>query len=141
MKLSKSTIKKSKRIGRGPSSKRGKTSCRGQHGQNARHRVSSRFSTTSFFKKIPKYGFTNVHKRKIYTISSFSIDRYLSNKECDRLDKNDMIKIFNVPKNHDIKIIGKNIDGRIKSIYWDFISKQMSYFFKSVNVTNEKNNA
>lgn len=63
------TRKKRKRVGRGLSSGSGKTSGRGQKGQKARSKVRVGFEggQTPLFQRLPKRGFTNIH-RKEYAI-------------------------------------------------------------------------
>lgn len=60
-----------KRIGRGTGSGHGKTSCRGHNGQNSRSgggvRPGFEGGQTPLFKRLPKRGFTNIH-RKEYSI-------------------------------------------------------------------------
>ncbi|HLS34865.1 MAG TPA: 50S ribosomal protein L15 [Bacillota bacterium] len=60
---------KRKRVGRGMSSGSGKTSGRGQKGQKARSKVRVGFEggQTPLFQRLPKRGFTNIH-RKEYVI-------------------------------------------------------------------------
>src|SRR5699024_10664851 len=69
LKPTKGNRKKRKRVGRGMSSGSGKTSGRGKKGQKARSKVRVGFEggQTPLFQRLPKRGFTNVH-RKEYTV-------------------------------------------------------------------------
>lgn len=64
--------RKSKRVGRGPSSGHGKTATRGHKGQWARSgggvRPGFEGGQTPLFKRIPKRGFTNARFQKTYSI-------------------------------------------------------------------------
>lgn len=68
------TRKKRKRVGRGLSSGSGKTSGRGQKGQKARSKVRVGFEggQTPLFQRLPKRGFTNIH-RKEYAIVNLEV--------------------------------------------------------------------
>jgi len=74
-------IKKKRRLGRGIGSSKGKTSGRGHKGQKARAGggVSPMFEggQTPFYKRIPKRGFTNVHKEDMVPINVGMLQDYV----------------------------------------------------------------
>ncbi len=79
LKPSKGSVKKPKRVGRGPGSGHGKTSCRGQNGQKSR----SGFSIHPGFeggqmplqRRLPKRGFTNIFKKEWQIVNTGNLDR------------------------------------------------------------------
>ncbi len=73
------SVKKPKRIGRGPGSGRGKTSCKGHKGQKARSgpKISPSFEggQMPMNRRLPKRGFTNTFKKQIATLNLDDLDR------------------------------------------------------------------
>jgi large subunit ribosomal protein L15 len=69
----KGSVKKRKRVGRGPGSGHGKTSCRGHKGQKARAgaRIRSGFEggQMPLQRRLPKRGFTNIFKKEYEVIN------------------------------------------------------------------------
>lgn len=65
--------KERKRLGRGTSSGHGKTSGKGHKGQNARSgggvRLGFEGGQTPLFRRLPKRGFTNIHRKEYYEIN------------------------------------------------------------------------
>lgn len=72
----KGTRQKRKRVGRGMSSGSGKTSGRGQKGQKARSKVRVGFEggQTPLFQRLPKRGFTNVHRKEFAIVNLDSLN-------------------------------------------------------------------
>lgn len=70
------TRKRRKRVGRGMSSGSGKTSGRGQKGQKARStiRVGFEGGQTPLFQRLPKRGFTNVHRKEFAIVNIDSLN-------------------------------------------------------------------
>lgn len=70
------TRKRRKRVGRGMSSGSGKTSGRGQKGQKARStiRVGFEGGQTPLFQRLPKRGFTNVHRKELAIVNLDSLN-------------------------------------------------------------------
>jgi large subunit ribosomal protein L15 len=69
----KGSVKKRKRVGRGPGSGHGKTSCRGHKGQKARAgaRIRPGFEggQMPLQRRLPKRGFTNIFKKEYEVIN------------------------------------------------------------------------
>jgi len=69
----KGSVKKRKRVGRGPGSGHGKTSCRGHKGQKARSGAGTRpgfeGGQMPLQRRLPKRGFTNIFKKEYEVIN------------------------------------------------------------------------
>ena len=69
----KGSVKKRKRVGRGPGSGHGKTSCRGHKGQKARSGARTRpgfeGGQMPLQRRLPKRGFTNIFKKEYEVIN------------------------------------------------------------------------
>ena len=67
------SIKKNKRVGRGPGSGHGKTSCRGHKGQKARSGAKFRAwfegGQMPLQRRLPKRGFTNIFKKSYQVVN------------------------------------------------------------------------
>lgn len=74
----KGTRKERKRVGRGMSSGSGKTSGRGQKGQKARSKVRVGFEggQTPLFQRLPKRGFTNIHRKEYAIVNLDSLNAF-----------------------------------------------------------------
>src|SRR5699024_1021055 len=72
--------KKRNRVGRGPSSGNGKTSGRGQKGQKARSgggtRVGFEGGQMPLFQRLPKRGFTNIHRKELAIVNLDALNRF-----------------------------------------------------------------
>lgn len=77
------TRKKRKRVGRGMSSGSGKTSGRGQKGQKARSKVREGFEggQTPLFQRLPKRGFTNVHRKELTIVNLDALNQFENGTE------------------------------------------------------------
>ena len=83
----KGSVKKRKRIGRGPGSGHGKTSCRGHKGQKSR----SGGSIPAWFeggqmpiqRRLPKRGFTNIFKKEYAVINVKDLNDFEANSIID----------------------------------------------------------
>lgn len=115
LKPSEGSVKKYRRVGRGPSSSKGKTSGRGQKGQKARGKVKSWFEggQTPLYKLFPKIGFTNVNARPLNELSLQKIQWFhnagrLNLSEGEILDMKKMREVGLVTGSikHGIKILG-----------------------------------
>ena len=98
---------KTKLLGRGIGSGLGKTSGRGGKGQTARSGVSLNGfegGQTPLYRRLPKRGFVNVHRAKMYELDFFKISRILKNglvaKDAS-IDKDLLIKIGYMPRTAD----------------------------------------
>lgn len=69
---------KRKRVGRGMSSGSGKTSGRGQKGQKARSKVRVGFEggQTPLFQRLPKRGFTNIHRKEFAIVNLDALNSF-----------------------------------------------------------------
>lgn len=78
--------KRSKRVGRGPGSKRGKTSCRGHKGDKSRsgykRRQSKEGGQLPLFKKLPIRGFSNEQfAERTFSINLGRLDEFFEDGE------------------------------------------------------------
>ncbi|MDH3284517.1 MAG: 50S ribosomal protein L15 [Acidobacteriota bacterium] len=69
-----------KRVGRGPGSGQGKTAGRGHNGQKSRSGYSRRWGFEGgqmpLVRRVPKRGFTNIHRQEYSTVNLSSLDRF-----------------------------------------------------------------
>ena len=74
------SIKKRKRVGRGPGSGHGKTACRGHKGQKSRSgggvRPGFEGGQMPLQRRLPKRGFTNIFKKKYALINIKGLSRF-----------------------------------------------------------------
>lgn len=96
--------RKTKCIGRGIGSGKGKTSGRGGKGQTARSGVSINGfegGQTPLHRRLPKRGFKNIHRMKMYELDFYKINRIvkngLFNEKESAIDKEFLIKIGYIP--------------------------------------------
>ena len=98
---------KTKLLGRGIGSGLGKTSGRGGKGQTARSGVSLNGfegGQTPLYRRLPKRGFVNVHRAKMYELDFFKISRILKNGLVEKdasIDKDLLVKIGYMPRTAD----------------------------------------
>ena len=98
---------KTKLLGRGIGSGLGKTSGRGGKGQTARSGVSLNGfegGQTPLYRRLPKRGFINVHRAKMYELDFFKISRILKNGLVEKdasIDKDLLVKIGYMPRTAD----------------------------------------
>ncbi|WP_077324026.1 50S ribosomal protein L15 [Virgibacillus siamensis] len=80
LKASEGTRKKRNRVGRGMSSGNGKTSGRGHKGQKARSggntRVGFEGGQMPLFQRLPKRGFTNIHRKEFAIVNLDALNRF-----------------------------------------------------------------
>lgn len=94
---------KTKLLGRGIGSGLGKTSGRGGKGQTARSGVSINGfegGQTPLYRRLPKRGFVNIHRAKMYELDFFKISRILKSGLLAKdapIDKEFLIKIGYMP--------------------------------------------
>ncbi|QTL99283.1 50S ribosomal protein L15 [Iocasia frigidifontis] len=85
LKPNKGSKKKRKRVGRGIGSGRGYTSGRGANGQNARSgggvRPTFEGGQTPLFRRLPKRGFTNIHKKEFNEVNVYQLNKFDKNEE------------------------------------------------------------
>ncbi|MFY9422957.1 MAG: 50S ribosomal protein L15 [Bacilli bacterium] len=101
-------IKQRKRVGRGTGSGMGKTSGRGHKGQNSRSgggvRPGFEGGQTPLFKRLPKRGFTNIHRIEYETVNLEQLNVFI---EGTKVDSKKLIKQGLIKKNAKrIKILG-----------------------------------
>ena len=133
--LVKTSLKKKYRKGRGIAQGRGKTCGRGQKGQNARKsghvRIGFEGGQTPLYRRIPKFGFTNIH-RVPYTIIDFDlINKYYKDNEI--VDKTSLLKkrIIRKNKNNPICLVNNGkLEKKVK-IKVDKITKSSQEAIKS----------
>src|SRR5699024_10080608 len=74
-----------KRVGRGMASGHGKTSGRGHKGQNARTgggvRLGFEGGQTPLFQRLPKRGFTNIHRKEYAIVNLEKLNQFDENTE------------------------------------------------------------
>lgn len=98
---------KTKLLGRGIGSGLGKTSGRGGKGQTARSGVSLNGfegGQTPLYRRLPKRGFVNVHRAKMYELDFFKISRILKNGLLEKgasIDRDFLVKIGYMPRTAD----------------------------------------
>lgn len=107
---------KSKLLGRGIGSGLGKTSGRGGKGQTARSGVSLNGfegGQTPIYRRLPKRGFVNIHKMKMYELDFFKISRILKSGLLEKngcIDKEFLIKIGYMPNSFEgISLIANGV--------------------------------
>ena len=101
------SVRNRKRIGRGSSSGTGKTAGRGQKGQNARSggrtRPGFEGGQMPLFRRIPKFGFTNLHQKKVVIFNLSDLEKWpFTEINHQNLIKHNMIKNDKVV----VKILG-----------------------------------
>lgn len=126
LKPSKGSVKKPKRVGRGPGSGHGKTSCRGQNGQKSR----SGFSIHPGFeggqmplqRRLPKRGFTNIFKKEWQIVNTGSLDRlFESGAVIDKKSLKEVGLIKDIEK--PVKILSKGGIKKAFTLFADAFSK------------------
>ena len=113
---------KTKLLGRGIGSGLGKTSGRGGKGQTARSGVSLNGfegGQTPLYRRLPKRGFVNVHRAKMYELDFFKISRILKNGLLEKgasIDRDFLVKIGYMPRTADgISLIANGkVDAPVK---------------------------
>ncbi len=114
LKPSPGSIKKRKRVGRGPGSGHGKTSCRGHKGQRSRSGSKIRpwfeGGQMPLQRRVPKRGFTNIFKKQFQLVNVRDLDRITGKKEItpEVLLSTGLINKKSIP----VKVLG---DGEIKN--------------------------
>lgn len=94
---------KAKAVGRGIGSGKGKTSGRGGKGQTARSGVALNGfegGQTPLHRRLPKRGFKNIHRRSVYELDFYKINRILDQKLVEKdgtIDKGLLVKIGYMP--------------------------------------------
>lgn len=108
LKPPKGSMKKRKRIGRGPGSGSGETAGRGTKGQNSRSGggVPSGFEggQMPLHRRIPKRGFKNIFK-KYYEIINIKDLKHFNSGEI--IDINTLLKVGLLKKERAVKLLGK----------------------------------
>jgi len=111
--------KKKVRVGRGIGSGRGKTSTRGHGGQSARagHNIPRGFEggQTPLYKKMRKYGFSNVAFSRVYnTINLFTLDRLIREGQINANETITMKHLYDLKVvdqiTHGVKLLGQGSD-------------------------------
>ncbi len=116
LKPAKGSVRQSKRIGRGQGSGRGGTSTRGHKGAQSRSGYSSKAGFEGgqmpLYRRIPKYGFTNIHRKEYRGINIDLLQKIADSKKISAIDINVLIDNGLASKNDLIKILGR---GELKS--------------------------
>ncbi len=105
------SIRKIKRVGRGPGSGHGKTSCRGHKGQKSRSgkklHPSFEGGQMRLIRRLPKRGFTNIF-RKSYQVVNLAD---LQNWDKDTVVEPEVLKNHRLVRHSDqpIKILGEGV--------------------------------
>lgn len=102
--------KSRKRVGRGPGSGKGKTSGKGHKGQKARKGssivVGRKGMQRAMFKRVPKYGFTNARKMKVY--HEVNLDQLSVFADGSVVNKETLVESGILRKvKHPVKILGR----------------------------------
>lgn len=110
LKPSPGSLKKPKRIGRGPGSGRGKTSCKGHKGQKSRSgpKIAPSFEggQMPLNRRLPKRGFTNTFKKQIATLNLDELDHLA--QEQSEINVQVLIAQGRIKKaRHGVKILGR----------------------------------
>lgn len=118
------SIKRRKRVGRGPGSGHGKTCCRGQDGQGSRSGYSRRpwfeGGQMPLQRRVPKRGFNNLFKKEYQVVNIEQISK-LKESEIDPalMKKNGIIN----DTDKAIKILGNGEIKKSKKVTADAFSK------------------
>jgi len=121
--------RKTKRLGRGESSGQGKTAGRGHKGQLSRSgkklRPDFEGGQMSLFRRLPKFGFTNVFRKEIPIVNLLDLKRFDSGSTVDlaTLKKAGLIKKKYVGP---YKVLGKGELDRALTVKANAFSKQAS---------------
>ncbi len=85
LKPSEGSRKERKRLGRGTGSGQGKTAGKGHKGQNARSgggvRLGFEGGQTPLFRRLPKRGFTNIHRKEFAEVNLDTLNRFADGLE------------------------------------------------------------
>jgi len=108
--------KERKRVGRGIGSGHGKTSTKGHKGQNARSgggvRLGFEGGQTPLFRRLPKRGFTNIHRKEFAAVNLEKLNRFEEGTEVtpELLIETGVVK----SEKAGIKILGKgNVEKKL----------------------------
>jgi large subunit ribosomal protein L15 len=121
----KGVYKRAKRIGRGPGSGHGKTSTRGHKGAKARSgcvlRLGFEGGQMPLMRRIPKRGFTNVHRTKWQVVNVQGLNHFKKDAEVDKeaLRKAGLIKTIDLP----VKVLGEGKIAKAISVSAEGFSK------------------
>lgn len=105
---SEGSVKKRKRVGRGPGSGHGKTACRGMNGQRSRSgcklRAGFEGGQMPIQRRLPKRGFTNIFKKRFEIVNIEKLEKIFESgatidkralKEANLIDDiNSLVKIL-----------------------------------------------
>lgn len=123
-------FKKKKRVGRGSGSGLGKTSARGHKGQRARSGYSKKLlfegGQTPLYKRLPKFGFKNTHKKIKTEVNS----QLINNIREINIDIH-TLKKYNIIKNY-IK--------KVKIIYSKDIKNNVNINDKNISLSKKLKN-
>ena len=102
----------SKRIGRGQGSGKGGTATRGHKGAKSRSGYSRKIGFEGgqmpLQRRVPKFGFTNINRKKYQGINLDVIQELVDNKKVkDELDFNSIVELRLARKNELVKILGR----------------------------------
>ncbi|MFQ6032698.1 MAG: 50S ribosomal protein L15 [Candidatus Zixiibacteriota bacterium] len=126
LKSSSGSVKKRKRIGRGPGSGHGKTSTRGHKGQKARSGAKRRAwfegGQMPLQRRVPKRGFTNIFKKGYQIVNLVSLSRCKDQEVISPSVMKDfgLLKKLNLP----VKILGGGEVSRPVTVQANAFSKK-----------------
>ena len=116
LKPAEGSVKNNKRVGRGTGSGRGGTSTRGHKGDKSRsgHKTKMGFEggQMPLQRRVPKFGFTNIHKVEYKAINLDVIQKLVDDKKVSSIDFEVLYNNGLVAKNDKVKLLGR---GELKS--------------------------
>ena len=111
LKPAKGATKNRKRIGRGQGSGRGGTSTKGHKGAQSRSGYSQKLGFEGgqmpLQRRVPKYGFTNIHRVEFRGINLDVIQKLVDEKKVDKIDLAVLMANGLAGKNDKVKILGR----------------------------------
>jgi large subunit ribosomal protein L15 len=106
-----SVKKQGKRLGRGQGSGRGGTSTKGHKGQKAisgySRKVGFEGGQMPLQRRLPKFGFKNINRVEYKAVNLQTLEEYAKASGATTIDVESLVNAGLVPKNANIKILGK----------------------------------
>jgi large subunit ribosomal protein L15 len=113
LKPAQGSVKNSKRIGRGEGSGRGGTSTRGHKGAQSRSGYSRKEGFEGgqmpLYRRIPKFGFTNINKVTFRAINLYAIETIAQEKKLTEINPDILLENGLISKKDKIKILGQGV--------------------------------
>jgi len=119
LKPAKGSIRKNRRLGRGPGSGRGGTSTRGHKGAKSRSGYSKKIGFEGgqmpLQRRVPKYGFKNINRREYKGINIGVLQNLAEQKNIELIDRETLLSAGLISRNDLVKILGKgNLDRKLE---------------------------